>query len=304
MLAQLQNTHPSLNFTPITTGPDPLNLSNLNALNAYGDNGTDVYLTSNLNVTTAPEWLTGVIPDTNGKTNGAVSSAIIVTDNGDYVDAFYMYFYAYNLGNTVLGQELGDHIGDWEHNMIRFVNETPTAVWYSQHSNGQAFVYSVVEKMLLEGSTGPERPVGYSARGSHANYAIVGTHDHTIPDLNLPEGFLLDYTSQGTLWDPTLNAYFYTFSPNTSTFTAASAPASAFEASPGMENNAASTGAMEYHGKWGDDQYPSSDPRQKEFFGFWKYVAGPTGPWDKQLVRKKVCPDNGILCILRKVLGP
>lgn len=33
-----------------------------------------------------------------------------------------------------------------------------------------------------------------------------------------------------------------------------------------------------------------------------KYTNGPTGPADKQLQRKKVCPDNGILCIVRNIL--
>lgn len=59
---------------------------------------------------------------------------VIVNDHGaGVVDAFYMYFYAFNLGNTVFGQTLGNHVGDWEHTMIRFRDGTPTAMWFSQH---------------------------------------------------------------------------------------------------------------------------------------------------------------------------
>lgn len=298
MLAQVQNTHPTVNYTAVTDAPSPLTLSNLDSLNSFGgDSGKNVYLTSNVDVTTKPSWLKGVIPNTSGKTLNATSAAIIVNDHGSgNVDVFYMYFYAYNMGNTVLGQELGDHIGDWEHNMVRFVNGTPQAVWYSQHGNGQAFKYSVVEKQSI-------RPIAYSARGSHANYAIAGTHDHLIPDLNLPRGLLLDYTSQGTLWDPLLNAYYYTFSADTNTFSAASVPVSAL-ADGQIDINTAPLGAMGYRGQWGDDQYLNSDSRQKEFFGFYKFVSGPAGPYDKQLNRTLVCPDNGILCIVRTVLSP
>jgi len=30
--------------------------------------------------------------------------------------------------------------------MVRFENGTPTAVWYSQHNNGEAFKYPILEK--------------------------------------------------------------------------------------------------------------------------------------------------------------
>jgi hypothetical protein len=291
--AQLLNTYPAINLTSIPNAPS-LNLYNLEVLNKYGNGGTDVYLTSNLDVTTSPAWLTGVVPSQSTyATTGAVSCAIIINDHGSgNVDVFYMYFYAYNLGNTVFWQELGDHIGDWEHNMIRFKDGLPQAVWYSQHGNGQAFTYETVQKFQSG-----IRPISYSARGSHANYAIPGTHDHTIPDLNLPSGFLQDYTSKGALWDPTLSSYFYNYRsvprPN-ETIT-----------QPFVPINGAPLGAMLYKGKWGDEQYPNSDKRQKKpFFGFTKFVSGPTGPWDKQLNRSKVCPDNGILCIVRDVLSP
>jgi hypothetical protein len=54
--------------------------------------------------------------------------------------------------------------------MIRFQNGMPMAIWYSQHSYGAAYTFECVEKV---GS----RPVVFSARGSHANYAISGGHD-------------------------------------------------------------------------------------------------------------------------------
>ena len=167
--AQLVNTRPEDNFTVVTSAPNPLTLDNLASLNALG--GTDIYLTSIDDITTNPAWLNGVAPDSSGKTDGATSCTIIVNDHGSgLVDAFFMYFYAYNQGNTVLGQEIGDHVGDWEHNMIRFSNGVPQEVWYSQHEDGEAFTYDCLEKQGV-------RPITYSARGTHANYAINGYAD-------------------------------------------------------------------------------------------------------------------------------
>ena len=164
--AQLVHTQPEDNFAVVTNAPNPPTLNNLDALNGLG--GTNVYLTSIDDVTTSPAWLNGVKPSASGATVGANSCAIIVNDHGSgSVDVFYMYFYAYNQGNTVFGLEIGDHVGDWEHNMIRFQDGLPTQVWFSQHGNGEAFTYDCLEKM-------GQRPVDYSAKGSHANYAITG----------------------------------------------------------------------------------------------------------------------------------
>ena len=115
---QLKHTHPVTKATKdaagvkITDCPSPLTLNNLDALNAHG--GKDVYLTSNDDVTKDPAWMKGVRPDASGKTVGAKSCCIVVNDHGTgTVDAFYMYFYAYNKGQTIFGKELGDHVGDW-----------------------------------------------------------------------------------------------------------------------------------------------------------------------------------------------
>lgn len=65
-----------------------------------------------------------------------------------------------------------------------------------------------------------------------------------------------------------------------------------------------------FKGHWGDEQYPESDERQENYFGWigidelWKYVGGPTGPVHKQLDREEVCPDNGIRCIIWPFLKP
>ena len=84
-------------------------------------------------MTANPPWLHGVIPDPiSYETVGARSCVVIVNDHGGgSVDAFYMYFYAFNLGDTVDGQTLGNHVGDWEHTMIRFASGVPAAIWLS-----------------------------------------------------------------------------------------------------------------------------------------------------------------------------
>lgn len=136
---QLVNTKAKVDFEVVED--QPLTLNNLSTLNNLG--GEDVYLTSNVKATQNPEYFLGVLPDSDGKTDGAVSSTIIVNDHGDgTVDAFYFYFYAFDRGAL----SIGNHVGDWEHSMIRFVNKTPSALWYSQHSAGQAFKYSAVQK--------------------------------------------------------------------------------------------------------------------------------------------------------------
>jgi Vacuolar protein sorting-associated protein 62 len=118
------------------------------------------------------------MPDAQGRTATAASCAIIVNDHASdtsgFVDVFYMYFYAFNYGTyiTVLNNPfvldpypIGNHVGDWEHTMIRFSSDgTPLEMWFSQHDNGEAFTYDALEKSGV-------RPVVYSANGSHANYA-------------------------------------------------------------------------------------------------------------------------------------
>lgn len=107
-------------------------------------------------------------------------------------------------------------------------------------------------------------------------------HDHTIPGVNLPTGFLLDYTDRGLLWDPTLNAYTYTYDPSTTTFSAAS------DGDP--------VPWLNFNGQWGDDK----PPNEPSIFGEAEYVAGPNGPKFKTLNRTEVCPSTP--CVVLPVL--
>lgn len=107
-----------------------------------------------------------------------------------------------------------------------------------------------------------------------ANADICRTHDHTIPGLDLPTGLLVDVTNDGVLWDPTLNAYAYSYDAATATFDPydASFPVS----------------WLSFNGHWGDDALPGGP----ELFGLAKYTAGPVGPQFKGLVREEVCPSK------------
>ena len=92
---QLVHTVPEANYEIISGVPNPLTLDNVDQLNALG--GTSVYLTSKegINANPEPAWFAGVKPNAQGKTEGAASCTIIVTDHGDgTVDVFYHYFYA------------------------------------------------------------------------------------------------------------------------------------------------------------------------------------------------------------------
>ena len=221
---QLTHTHPEDASGNDISPPAPLTLDNLNILNAFANGGTDVYLTSNEGIQALPAWFQGTRPDASGSTGGSIASVIVtVAKPNATLDAFYFYFYAYNQGNWVLNlpaQEFGDHVGDWEHTMVRFIDGVPNAMWFSQHSGGEAFSYDVVEKYAGDGAGGEGvRPVVYVANGTHANYATSGVHDHTIPNANLPAGPLEDHTDAGVFWDPLTNAYAYSYDNSTGVFT-------------------------------------------------------------------------------------
>ena len=170
----LLHTTPYLNYTPARAQYDHEKLSTLDDLNKWGHY---VYLTSNDDVVEQPEWLTGKsnIPESRPQCKTGMKETyddddeednspagpcghkklgysdapaiLIVVEKGDgVVDAFWFFFYSFNKGNTVFNVRFGNHVGDWEHTTMRFVNGEPTAIFLSEHDFGDAYTYQAVEK--------------------------------------------------------------------------------------------------------------------------------------------------------------
>ncbi|CAG9948541.1 unnamed protein product [Clonostachys rosea f. rosea IK726] len=290
LLAHVRHTTPMSAHKPIPDVPD-LNLDNLAVLNtAKGGPGA---LASKDNVTEIPSWLLGEMPDEKGILHNSTACVVLLIEKSpEITDVFYWYFYSYNRGanitwvvepfNRIFGAHppsfhFGDHVGDWEHNMIRFKNGEPTGLFYSQHDGGASFDWNdhtVSKKDEI-------RPFVYSAYGSHANYVTEGEHIHNI--------VLIDWCKAGHLWDPVESAFFYRYDPKSSTFTSLQRDGSK---NPAL---ARADSFIYYKGLWGDEKYPDASPDQATvpYFGLKRFVPGPTGPVMKALIRNGLGPNGG-----------
>lgn len=168
----LEHTVPMIS-DKLVEKPLRIDLDNLDQLNRFG--GKKVALTSKDDVTKLPEWLYGEKPDADGKLHNATAAVVIVVERSpEDVDAFYFYFYSFDQGGnttqvkepirsffngTQNGLNMGNHVGDWyveidrcrvrvltepslrEHNMVRFHGGKPTGIYYSQHSDGAAYLW-------------------------------------------------------------------------------------------------------------------------------------------------------------------
>ncbi|EGW35713.1 uncharacterized protein SPAPADRAFT_58911 [Spathaspora passalidarum NRRL Y-27907] len=240
---------------------------------------SEIFLTSNSDFDKNPEWITGFKNKPN-LINGEIKDApavLITVDKGNgWVDSYWFYFYSFNLGPFVMGQgPYGNHVGDWEHSLVRFYKGEPIIVWMSAHGGGGAFYYKNLEKYSLD----EKHPIIFSARGTHANYPSVGQYPH-----DLPYGILSDFTDRGPLWNPSKNYLGYTYDgkhvfPTTN------------HSNPKQAGREWQYGNwLSYTGHWGDQQLPDDDPRQVySFIGGYKYIDGPMGPLMKNLLRLKPC---------------
>lgn len=121
-------------------------------------------------------------------------------------DVVYFFWSPYNNGKRIcigayidgLGciggySTFGNHVGDWEHMTIRFVNGLPNKVYMSQHGWGEEFVWGHSEVQMMG-----NHPVVYSALGSHATYPAAARYSYR----DLPNGdALVDYTAATIAWD-------------------------------------------------------------------------------------------------------
>lgn len=80
-----------------------------------------------------------------GRSDAPAVLVVVPKENG-VVDAFWFFFYSYNLGNSVFNVRFGNHVGDWEHTTVRFQDGVPKAVFFSEHSFGEAYTWDAVEK--------------------------------------------------------------------------------------------------------------------------------------------------------------
>ncbi|CCH60251.1 hypothetical protein TBLA_0C04540 [Henningerozyma blattae CBS 6284] len=269
----------------------PLSLQNLTSSYKviHDDNETIVesnslYMTSIDDFDKDPTWLLGKQPEYGTGYLKDAPAVLFVVDKGNgWVDAFWFYFYPMNGGPYIMGYgPWGSHVGDWEHSLVRFFKGKPQYLWLSAHSGGTAYQFGAIEKLEKlrhdeDGKLTPEvieRPLIFSARGTHANYASVGQHPHDVPFFFMP---LSDFTDRGPLWDPSLNFYSYIYDGNKSV--------------KPMNNQTSELGLnwLLYRGTWGDKQLPAKDPRQKWCPAQWRYIDGPIGPLFKNLQRQSLC---------------
>ncbi|KAK0721054.1 hypothetical protein B0H67DRAFT_484031 [Lasiosphaeris hirsuta] len=226
-------------------------------------------------------------PDPSGHSK-APAVLVLVDKGAGIVDAFWFFFYSYNLGQTVLNIRFGNHVGDWEHCMTRFEHGEPRAMFLSEHAGGKAYAWKALEKRKQKGADKPARPVIYSAVGSHAMYANSGLHPYV-----LPFKMLRDVTDEGPIWDPTLNNYAYWFDYEVDREESSQPPGQDRTGLvPASSNPDAPTSWFHFEDYWGDDVYLLNDKRQWRLFDEYHYTTGPQGPKAKSLDRRKVCPGD------------
>lgn len=161
MESHLENTIPHVGYDAVTGDNSHPTVRNLARLNREdGDLGWNVFLASKDNILDNPDWMTSkygkpVFPDgpsededgnpVPGRSVSPVVLIVVEKENG-IVDAFWHFFYSYNLGNGVFGIRFGNHVGDWEHLVVRFIHGEPKEMYFSAHAWGSSYTFDAVQK--------------------------------------------------------------------------------------------------------------------------------------------------------------
>jgi hypothetical protein len=117
-----------------------------------------------------------------------------INDPTPYMDLEYWFFYPFNGDTSRFPGAWGEHVGDWEHIILRleYDNENLHQVFYSAHSAGESAWQSGNTIGFVEAT---QHPIVYAARHSHANYTnsgVAGVHGRY---------FAANRTNKGHAWD-------------------------------------------------------------------------------------------------------
>lgn len=132
------------------------------------------------------------------------------------IDLSYWQYCPYNFGKVVVGQEFGDHVGDWEHVTVRLSKfeyngvtyVKPTMVALPYHSSINVYTWAEISKV-----EGTNHPIAYCAKESHGMWKDAGNHVYQ----NIVIAKLTDECSAGTAMDCWTILNTYEFSADTLT---------------------------------------------------------------------------------------
>ncbi|KAF7632004.1 hypothetical protein AFLA_012849 [Aspergillus flavus NRRL3357] len=117
-------------------------------------------------------------------------AVLIVMDKGNgVVDAFWFYFYSFNLGNVVLNVRFGNHVGDWEHCLVRFHHaghllsagnpcHTDRGPLWDPLLNSHSYTYDYDNDTLLASTFSPDSPTEWFYYNGHWGDKFYPLGDH------------------------------------------------------------------------------------------------------------------------------
>ncbi|KAJ3114813.1 Vacuolar protein sorting-associated protein 62 [Phlyctochytrium bullatum] len=235
------------------SAPSPLTSSNLDFLQSQqGKDDSAQFLWVDGNVKANPTLPAATQFLYGSKTmDGVPIYAFVVEKEFGVVDLWYWHYSPYNLGKSTPLGRVGNHVGDWEHIIVRTVNGTAIALDFHTHGGDGVRVVPVDDKRVqwVDG-----HPVAYTALGSHGMWPQAGTFSYkTVGGIYKLTDELGDNGSQWHSWQ---NVVTITYRPN-----------------GGYSGDQA---WLNYRGRWGNKGDNSC-----WFYGIVKeclLTDGPTGP--------------------------